>query len=163
MARAGWKKPETERRLSDLVSVGLLTRVFPADVVDEVIAECDRTEQRHRSLPARVVAYFSMGMALHSEGSYEDVLALMTDGLAWAGSGPVEPVKLPSKSAIFQARQRLGAEPVKALFDRVARPLAVESTPGSGPAVGGHRWHHARCGRHAGQRRVLRAARGEQG
>mgnify|MGYP003138532310 FL=1 len=131
MARAGWKKPETERRLSDLVSVGLLTRVFPADVVDEVIAECDRTEQRHRSLPARVVAYFSMGMALHSEGSYEDVLALMTDGLAWAGSGPVEPVKLPSKSAIFQARQRLGAEPVKALFDRVARPLAVESTPGS--------------------------------
>lgn len=109
----------------------MLARVFPADVVDEVIAGCDRTEQRHRSLPARVMAYFAMGLALHSEGSYEDVLALMTDGLAWAESAPSELVKLPSKSAIFQARERLGAEPVKALFDRVARPLAAESTPGS--------------------------------
>lgn len=130
MARAGWKKPETETRLSDLVSVGLLTRVFPPDVVGEVIAECGRTEQRHRSLPARVMAYFAMGLALHSEGSYEDVLALMTDGLAWAESRPSDLVKLPSKSAIFQARERLGAEPVKALFDRVAQPLATKTTPG---------------------------------
>ena len=91
-----------------MVSVGLLTRVFPPDVVDEVIADCDRTELRSRSLPARVMAYFAMGMALHSEGSYEDVLALMTDGLAWAESGLAGQVKLPSKSAIFQARDRLG-------------------------------------------------------
>ena len=116
--------------MSDLVSVGLLTRVFPADVVDEVIAECGRTERRHRSLPAQTMAYFAIGMALHSEGSYQDVLGLLTDGLAWTDSG-VEPVRLPSPSAIFQARERLGPEPVKALFDRVARPLAVESTPGA--------------------------------
>ena len=131
MARLGWRKPESQTRLSDLVSVGLLTRVFPPDVVDEVIAECDRTELRSRSLPARVMAYFAMGLALHSEGSYEDVLALMTDGLAWAESGLAGPVKLPSKSAIFQARDRLGAEPLRGLFDRVARPLATEKTPGS--------------------------------
>ncbi len=37
MPRAGWTKPVSERRLSDLVSVGLLTRVFPPEVVDEVI------------------------------------------------------------------------------------------------------------------------------
>jgi len=117
--------------LSDLVSVGLLMRVFPPDLVDEVIAECGRTEQRSRSLPARVMAYFAMGLALHSEGSYEDVLALMTDGLAWAESGPAGAVKLPSKSAIFQARDRLGAEPLKGLFDRVAQPLATQNTPGS--------------------------------
>ena len=55
----------------------------------------------------------------------------MTDGLAWAVSGPVDPVRLPSKSAIFQARDRLGAEPLKRLFARVARPLATEVTPGS--------------------------------
>jgi hypothetical protein len=130
MPRAGWIKPVSERRLSDLVSVGLLTRVFPADVVDEVIAETGRTEQRHRSLPARTMAYFAIGMALHSEGSYEDVLGLLTDGLSWADPG-VEPVKLPSKSAIFQARDRLGFEAVKALFDRVAQPLATDETPGS--------------------------------
>jgi hypothetical protein len=76
------------------------------------------------------MAYFAMGMALHSEGSYEDVLALMTDGLAWAESGLSGQLKLPSKSAIFQARDRLGAEPLKGLFDRVARPLANASAPG---------------------------------
>ncbi len=129
MPRAGWKKPETERRLSDLVSVGVLTRVFPPELVDEVIAEVGRTEQRHRSLPARVMAYFSIGMALYSEGSYEDVLAQLTDGLSWA-SGWTETYTPPSKSAIFQARARLGAEPLKALFERVAKPIGLELTPG---------------------------------
>ena len=129
MPRAGWRKPETERRLSDLVSVGVLTRVFPPGLVDEVIAEVGRTEQRHRSLPARVMAYFSIGMALYSEGSYEDVLAQLTDGLSWA-SGWTETYTPPSKSAIFQARARLGAEPLAALFERVARPIGGVQTPG---------------------------------
>jgi len=119
----------SERRLSDLVSVGVLTRTFPPELVDEVIAEVGRTEQRHRALPARVMAYFSIGMALHSEGSYEDVLGLLTDGLAWAAD--TDPVKLASKSAIFQARARLGAEPLRALFDRVAQPLAEPGAAGA--------------------------------
>jgi hypothetical protein len=129
MPRSGWKKPESDRRLPDLVSVGLLMKVFPAEVVDAVIAECGRTEQRRRSLPARSMAYFAMGMALHSEGSYEDVLALISDGVAWAhrqeGSG-----RLANKAAISHARDRLGSEPMALLFDRVAKPLAGEATPG---------------------------------
>ena len=107
--------------------------MFPPDLVDEVIAEVGRTEQRHRSLPARVMAYFSIGMALYSEGSYEDVLSQLTDGLSWA-SGWREEYSLPSKSAIFQARARLGAEPLKALFARVARPIGT--APTAGEAVG---------------------------
>ena len=130
MPRAGWKKPESDRRLSDLVSVGVLTRVFPPGLVDEVIAQVGRTEQRHRSLPARVMAYFSIGMALYSEGSYEDVLAQLTDGLSWA-SGWQELYSPPSKSAIFQARARLGSEPLAALFERVAKPIGGDSTPGA--------------------------------
>jgi len=123
-------KPESDRRLSDLVSVGVLTRVFPPAVVDEVIAEAGRTEQRHRSLPARVMAYFAIGMGLYSEGSYEDVLSLLTDGLSWA-SGWEESWALPSKSAIFQARARLGSQPVQRLFRRVASPIAPEDSPGA--------------------------------
>ncbi len=115
--------------MPDLVSVGLLMKVFPAEVVDAVIAECGRTEQRYRSLPARSMAYFAMGMALHSQGSYEDVLALISDGLAWAdrrqGSG-----KLANKAAISHARTRLGPEPLALLFERVARPIAGPDTPG---------------------------------
>lgn len=55
---------------------------------------------------------------------------MMTDGLAWT-DGDVELLRLPSKSAIFQARERLGAELGKALLARVVQPLAVETAPGS--------------------------------
>jgi len=115
--------------LPDLVSVGLLMKVFPAEVVDAVITQCGRTEQRRRSLPARSMAYFAMGMALHSEGSYEDVLALISDGLAWAHRDE-RSGRLANKAAISHARDRLGPEPMAMLFSRVARPLAVKDTPG---------------------------------
>jgi len=108
----------------------MLTRVFPPDLVDEVIAAAGRTEQRHRSLPARVMAYFAIGMGLHSEGSYEAVLSQVTDGLSWA-SGWQESVALPSKSAIFQARVRLGPEPLEELFARVAKPFGAPGMRGA--------------------------------
>src|SRR5680860_459359 len=129
MPRTGWRKSESDRRLPDLVSVGLLMKVFPAEVVDAVITECGRTEKRRRSLPARSMAYFAMGMALHSEGSYEDVLAMISDGLAWAHRDE-RSGKLANKAAISHARDRLGPEPMAMLFERVARPLAVKDTPG---------------------------------
>ena len=129
MPRTGWRKSESDRRLPDLVSVGLLMKVFPAEVVEAVIAECGRTEQRRRSLPARSMAYFAMGMALHSEGSYEDVLAMISDGLAWA-QREQRSGKLANKAAISHARDRLGPEPMAMLFSRVAKPLAAEDTPG---------------------------------
>ena len=133
MPRAGWVKPESDRRLSDVVSVGVLTRVFAPELVDEVIAQAGRTEVRHRSLPARVMAYFSIGMALYSQGSYEDVYAQLTDGLSWASRWQ-ESYSPPSKSAISQARVRLGSEPVAALFARVAAPVGRPDTAGGGLA-----------------------------
>jgi hypothetical protein len=124
--------------LSDLVSVGVLTRVFPPSLVDEVVAAAGRREQRTRSLPARTMAYFAIGLALHADGSYEDVLSQISDGLAWGarwpasgGGGSLVVPKPPGKPAIFAARQRLGFEPVRALFERVARPLAGEGTVGA--------------------------------
>ena len=108
--------------------------MFPPSLVDEVVAATGRREQRSRALPARVMAYFAVGMALHAEGSYEDVLSQVTDGLNW-GSGfsgvPVAAARRPGKSAIFAGRVRLGHEPLRALFERVARPLAGASTPGA--------------------------------
>lgn len=130
MPRSGWRKAESDRRLPDLVSVGLLMKVFPAEVVDAVIAECGRTEQRRRSLPARSMAYFAMGMALHSEGSYQDVLALISDGIAWARREEGT-ARLANKAAISHARDRLGPEPMARLFERVAEPLAGPGATGS--------------------------------
>ena len=74
--------------------MGLLTRVFPPDVVDAVVAECGRTEQRSRSLTARVTTYLTIGMALNAGGSYEDVFGQLTDGLSWSSAG-LSPGRLP--------------------------------------------------------------------
>lgn len=58
------------------MSAGLLTRMFPPGVVDEVLAGCGRTEQHHRSLQARVMAYPRLGWRYMREGSYEGVRGL---------------------------------------------------------------------------------------
>ena len=94
-----------------------------------MIAECGRTKQRRRSLPSRSMAYFAMGMALHFDGSYEDVLALISDGLSWAQRTD-DSARLANKAAISHARGRLGRKPMTKLFDQVAVPLAEKDTPG---------------------------------
>jgi hypothetical protein len=70
-----------------------------------------------------------MGMALHSEGSYEDVLALISDGVAWVDRDQGSP-RLATKAAISHARDRLGPEPMARLFGRVAAPIGGPDTPG---------------------------------
>ncbi|MGW5659849.1 IS4 family transposase [Streptomyces sp. NPDC003758] len=115
--------------LPDLAGIGVLTRVFPPALVDEVVAGCGRTERRRRLLPARLVVYFLLAMALFSPAPYLEVMRQLTEGLRWAGLwGTWHP---PSKSGIFRARQRLGVEPLRVLFERCAVPLAGAGTPGA--------------------------------
>jgi hypothetical protein len=128
--RAGWVKPQTDQRLSDHISIGVLTRVFPPELVDRVVAETGRSEVRHRLLPARVVVYYVLGLALFSQASYEEVMRDLVEGLSWA-SGWARPWRVPTKAALFKARARLGPEPVKALFEAAAAPLASEQTTGA--------------------------------
>ena len=107
MPRAGWVKPQGDQRLSDHISLGVLTRVFPPELVDEVLAECGRVEVRHRLLPARVVVYYVLGLALFSTCSYEEVMRMLVAGHSWA-SGWSHEWSVPTKAALFQARKRLG-------------------------------------------------------
>lgn len=130
MPRAGWRKPETEQRLSDHISIGVLTRTYPPELVDQVVAGVGRTEARHRLLPARVVVYYVMAMALYAESSYEEVMRHLVEGLAWLTHWR-QGWQVPSKVAIFKSRGRLGIEPVRELFESVARPLAEPGLEGA--------------------------------
>ena len=130
MPRSGWVKPETDQRLSDHISIGVLTRVFPPELVDRVVAEAGRVEQRHRLLPARVVVYYVLAMALFADSSYEEVMRALVEGLAWS-SGWRQVWEVPAKGSIFKARSRLGREPLRLLFEAVAGPLATEATRGA--------------------------------
>jgi hypothetical protein len=122
-------KPDSDQRLSDQISLGVLTRVFPPEVVDAVLTECGRTERRHRLLPARVVVYYVLGLALFSTSSYEEVMRMLVAGQSWA-SGWLCEWSVPTKAALFQARQRLGAEPMRLLYERVAVSLADPQVAG---------------------------------
>ena len=129
MPRAGWVKPSDDQRLSDHVALGVLTRTFPPALIDAVLASSGRVQQRQRLLPARLVVYYVLAMALFSDSGYEEVMRNLVEGLAWQ-SGWKRTWQMPSKSAIFQARQRLGVEPLKSLFERACLPLGDEATPG---------------------------------
>lgn len=129
MPRAGWVKPKDDQRLSDHVALGVLTRTFPPVLVDEVVRETGRGELRHRLLPARLVVYYVMGMALFSRSGYEEVMRSLVEGLSWQ-SGWRTTWTVPSQPAISQARARLGAEPLAELFARGCVPLATAETPG---------------------------------
>jgi hypothetical protein len=127
MPRSGWVKPQTDQRLSDHISIGVLTRVFTPELIDRVVADTGRREVRRRLLPARVVVYYVLGLALFADASYEEVMRHLVDGLSWA-SGWARAWQVPTKASLFKARARLGPEPLQALFQEVARPMATEQT-----------------------------------
>ncbi len=114
----------------DGVGIGVLTRVFHRDLVDEVLAATGRTERRARLLPARVVVYYALALCLFCEDAYEEVMRKLVNGLDWLGTW-AEGWEVPTTGAISQARARLGESPLVELFHRVAVPIAQPGTPGA--------------------------------
>ena len=116
--------------LSDYVTLGVLTTTVPAGLIDAVLADTGRQSRRQRQLPARLVVYYVMALALYAQASYGEVLRCLLEGVRWLRLKGADPA-LADKSAITKARIRLGASPLKQLFARVARPLAEPDTRGA--------------------------------
>lgn len=76
---------------------------------------------RRRRLPAEQVLWIVLGMALFRNESIERVVASLSLAL------PVAGFDLVAKSAIAQARQRLGSEPLAYLFETTASEWATRS------------------------------------
>lgn len=118
--------------LPDRIGIGVLTRLIGRDLVDEVLAETGRVEQRRRLLPARVVVYYVLALCLFFGDAYEEVMRKLVGGLQWL-RGWDSAWQVPTASALCQARQRLGEAPLRELFDRVAAPML--------PAGAGRGWY----------------------
>src|SRR5919107_488925 len=110
-------------RISDFVTLGVLTATVPGELIDGVLADTGRQSRRYRQLPARLVVYYVMALALYAQASYSEVLRCLLEGLRWLRLKGQDQA-LVSKSAITKARIRLGIAPLKELFERVAQPLA---------------------------------------
>jgi Insertion element 4 transposase N-terminal/Transposase DDE domain len=117
-------------RLSDYLSLGVIARVYRRDLVDEVIAETRSKEKRTRLLPARLVVYYVIALALFFGEAYEEVMRRMVGGLRFVSAWE-RAWRVPTPSALCQARQRLGAAPLRRLFEQAAVPLATPATIGA--------------------------------
>jgi len=105
--------------------LGPLTQVIPFELVDAVLAETGRTERRVRMVPSRVAFYLVLALALFEGVSAFGAWSKLTGALAGL------PVARPSEKALRDARRRIGAEPVKGVFEVLAGPLAQPGTPGA--------------------------------
>ncbi len=117
-------------RITDYISLGVVAKFFPREKVDTVLEQTKRASVRERDLPAHVVVYYVIALALYMRSSYREVLRCLLEGVQWL-LDPSAPVKVAGKSGISQARTRLGAEPLKVLYEAVVGPIAAPVTKGA--------------------------------
>ena len=117
-------------RITDYIRLGVIAKFFPAEKIHEVLEQTKRTSVRERDLPAQVVVYYVIALALYMRSSYREVLRCLLEGVQWL-LNPSAKVKVAGRSGISQARTRLGSEPLKKLYSAVVTPIAEKRTKGA--------------------------------
>jgi hypothetical protein len=117
-------------RITDYISLGVIAKAFPLTTIHAVLAKTEKASRRQRDLPAHVVIYYVIALALYMRSSYREVLRCLLEGIQWLRD-PSAKVRVAGKSGISQARTRLGWEPLKQLHDQLIQPIAVRNTKGA--------------------------------
>jgi len=117
-------------RISDAMSFAVISKVFPIAKVQEVLIATGKQSARHRLLPASMVVYYVIAFGLFFQSSSREVLRQLLEGhryLLPQGELP----RIACKSAISQARTKLGIAPLETLYRQVVRPIATAQTQGA--------------------------------
>src|ERR1700688_4346571 len=117
-------------RITDYISLGVVAKAFPSEKVRAVLKGAGKQSVRQRDLPAQVVVYYVIALALYMQSSYREVLRCLLEGVQWL-LDPAVTLKVASNAGISQARTRLGWEPLRQLHDAVVKPIAVAATKGA--------------------------------
>lgn len=117
-------------RITDYISLGVIAKFFPMQKIREILEQTKRASVRERDLPAHVVVYYVIALALYMRSSYREVLRCLLEGVQWL-LHPSASIKVAGKSGISQARSRLGAEPLRRLYEAVVAPIAEKPTRGA--------------------------------
>lgn len=117
-------------RITDHISLGVIARTFPVTRVRAVLTATKKNSVRERDLPAHVVIYYVIALALYMQSSYREVLRCLLEGVQWLLE-PSASSKVAGNSGISQARTRLGWEPLRQLHDEIVKPIAVQATKGA--------------------------------
>lgn len=111
------------------VNIHAINQVVSPQLIDNILDNTGKREQRLRKLGAAAVVWFCIALNLYVEEPYQTVLDKLVKGLRYIWRDPN--LKLPGKSALCAARQRLGAAPLVALYRQTAKPLADLSVAGA--------------------------------
>ena len=117
-------------RITDYVSLGVIAKMVPLTKVRSVLAATQKASIRQRDLPAHVVVYYVIALALCMQCSYREVLRCLLVGVQWPAD-PSPPIKVAGKSGISQARTRLGWDVMRQIHDEMVRPTAEPATKGA--------------------------------
>jgi hypothetical protein len=117
-------------RITDYISLGVITETFPLSAIGPVLSKTGKASIRQRDLPAQVVVYYVIALALYMQSSYREVLRCLLEGVQWLRD-PSAGMRVAGKSGISQARTRLGWEALRQLHDDLVKPVAVRSTRGA--------------------------------
>jgi hypothetical protein len=116
-------------RLSDHISLGVIARAVPPERVRQVLAETGKASERERDLPAQVMVYYAIALALYMGSSTREVLRCLLEGLRWLWGA--EAVKVAGKSGISQARSRLGRGAAAPALRGLVQPIATRASKGA--------------------------------
>ena len=106
------------------LNAGVIARVLPTPLLDDALAAAPRARRRCRKLPDRFMLLFCVLMGLYADTALPQVLRRILGPQVAGAAGA-------TAGALCQARYRLGARPVVALFRAACRPLATAATPGA--------------------------------
>lgn len=138
MARTVAELPKGSR-ITDYISLGVIAKTFPLESVHRVLRETGRTSKRQRDLPAHVMVYYAIGLALYMQVSCREVLRCMLEGIRWLMLPSVK-IKTASRGGIARARERLGSEPMVLLHDELVAPIAVRGSERTTKGAWYRRW-----------------------
>lgn len=112
------------------INLGAITKIFPLARIQRILRDTGRQSQRIRQLPAQVMVYYVIALALFMHVAYGEVLRCLVEGLGWLGF-PLQRIRATSRGAISRARARLGVEPLKQLYEETVQPIATPRTRGA--------------------------------
>ena len=119
--------------IGERISIANICRSFDANAIKKALAATGKNSLRRRDLPADVVIYYVIAMALFMHVNLREVLFCLIDGLRLIRGTDVT---VAGKSGISQARSRIGSEPLRYLYENHVKPLATQKTKGA--------WYHGR-------------------
>ena len=136
MARTVATLPEGSR-ITDYIGLGVIAKTFPHSRIRAVLSATGKASMRERDLPAHVVVYYVIALALYMHSSYREVLRCLVEGLQWLRD-PSAAVKVAGKSAISQARARPAGRSCGSCMRRSSRRLP--RPPPAAPGTRGGVW-----------------------